>query len=59
MTRHLLAAATAAGLLATVAPVATACDLEHCAGTKVVCQYVDCTRPFVRCFYTTDLEICV
>ena len=59
MTRFLLAAATAAGLLATAAPAANACDLEHCPWSAPVCREIGCQRPFVECVYTQDFVLCV
>jgi hypothetical protein len=50
MSRLLAAAGVAAALLATAAPAATACDLEHCPGTSLVCgSILDCTPDFVGC----------
>jgi len=50
MTRLLAAGVVAAGLLVTAAPAATACDLDHCPGTGLVCGSVlDCTPNVVGC----------
>ena len=57
MTRLLLAAATAAGLLAAVAPASQACDLQHCPGTSIVCSKISCSP--ARCFDTGEVRFCV
>jgi hypothetical protein len=55
MTRLLAAVAVVAGLLASAAPAATACDLEHCPGTSLVCgPVVDCTPRVVGCVPVGD-----
>lgn len=59
MTRFLLAAATAAGLLATAAPAANACELQYCWWSAPVCQRISCQRPYVDCFETIEFRVCV
>lgn len=59
MTRLLLAAATAAGLLASAAPAANACGLEYCPGTRIVCGSVDCSPSVVGCYQTEWFETCL
>lgn len=61
MTRYAAAVALAAGVLATAAPVATACDLEHCPWSAPVCQRVSCDRPtVVGCFQPLGVvQVCV
>jgi hypothetical protein len=59
--RLVTVAVLAAGLLAAAAPAANACDLDHCAGTSVVCGYVDCTPPpYLGCYQPLGLvRICL
>lgn len=61
MTRYVAAALLGLGLLATAAPAATACDLDHCPGTSIVCGYVDCTPPdVIGCYQPLGVvQICV
>lgn len=50
MTRVLAAAALVLAGLATAAPAAQACDLDHCPWSAPVCAIVDCTPNLAGCF---------
>jgi hypothetical protein len=59
MTRLFVAAALGLGLLATVAPAATACDWEHCPGTSIVCATFGCPLYCTPNLPVADRRVCL
>ena len=57
--RILLATALGAGLFATAAPAAVACDWEHCPGTSIVCQQMGGCPLYCRYVHQIDRTICI
>jgi hypothetical protein len=61
VSRLLAAAALSLGVLASAAPAANACDLDHCPWSAPVCAVVDCTPALLDgCFPIDTLQfICL